>query len=42
MKKGRPSSSDADALWNSFSHTGKIGVYLTYRAIKNREEKDTR
>lgn len=41
MKKGPLSSPDADMLWNSFSRTGKIGVYLTYRAIKKREEKDT-
>lgn len=41
MKKGPLSSPDADILWNSFSRTGKIGVYLTYRAIKKREEKDT-
>lgn len=38
MKKGPLSVPDADAAWSRFSKTGKIGVYLLYRAIRKREE----
>ncbi len=38
MKKVLSSTPGADALWRRFSHTGKIGAYLTYRAVKQREE----
>lgn len=39
MKKCPISATDADALWKSFSRTGRIGAYLMYRAIRQREEK---
>jgi hypothetical protein len=38
MKKVLSSTPGADALWHRFSNTGKIGAYLTYRAVKQREE----
>ena len=38
MKKVLSSTPGADALWNRFSNTGKIGAYLTYRAVKQCEE----
>lgn len=39
MKKCPISETDADALWKSFSRTGRIGAYLMYRAIRQHEEK---
>ncbi len=30
---------EAQRLWETFTSTGKIGVYLAYRAMLAREEK---
>lgn len=40
MKRSLDPNNNADTLWNSFSHTGKIGAYLMYRAIAQREKKE--
>lgn len=38
MKK--KSNVELDRLWRSFSETGRIGAYMTYKAVKKRLDRE--
>lgn len=40
MKKQR--DRELDRLWRSFSETGRIGAYMTYRAVQKKLKQDVR